>query len=204
MYINKWMFPLPLKNLGETNDSMSFKKIDITKECEIPMIPNGEPVYDDFGRQHHCGAFGVKRKYDYHKGIDLYCPHNTPVYAVEDSIVVQIRPFTGYKLGTEEYWNDTEALSAVGETGLVVYGEIVPDYHHKVGNVIKRGDLIGWVKTVLKVDKGRPMSMLHLELHAHSVLHTTNHWDGESYVGLEDPSPYLFHSIPNIFVKDKK
>ena len=51
-------FPLAMRVVGVTGNSMSFQDIDITKEVEIPIVS-------------HVGAFGVGRKHDIHKGIDL-------------------------------------------------------------------------------------------------------------------------------------
>ena len=52
-----WRFPIDLKYVGLTEDSDSFKNIDITKEVQLPI-------------GNHCGAFGVERKHDVHAGID--------------------------------------------------------------------------------------------------------------------------------------
>lgn len=52
------------------------------------------------------------------------------------------------------------------EMGFIInYGEVRANV--KVGQKIKKGDLIGWVIPVLKVDKGKvpSTSMLHLELY---------------------------------------
>jgi hypothetical protein len=183
-----WKFPLRLKKLGPTSDSMSFKNIDIEKEVEIPV---GE----------HVGAFGVLRRHDRHKGVDLYCPEKTPVYAVEDGLVVQLRPFTGEVAGCP-WWKNTYAVSVVGASGVVVYGEIfecddiAKMCFYKTVTEIKAGDLIGYVQRVLKKDKGRPMSMLHIALHRHGVL-SNNTWekDAKQPDGLLDPTPFLLESI---------
>ena len=117
----------------------------------------------------HYGAFGVKRKYDTHRGVDLYCDNGSPVYAVEDGVVEwEDNAFTGINNNTE-WWNDTEALYIEGDTGCMCYGEITirHDINLKEGIVVDGGTLIGHVRTVLKQDKGKPMSMLHFELHRH-------------------------------------
>lgn len=185
--------------VGETSNSWSYAKIDISTQVEIP-IPIDE--FDLDGRQHHFGAFGVKRKHHWHKGVDLYCPDNQTVFAVEPGVVAQIRPFTGRRAGCP-WWNDTEAVSIVGRSGLVVYGEITPNFHIKVGDFVQQGQPIGWVKQVLKNDKGRPMSMLHLELHEHHRPHTGEKWsEGQKPDGLLDPTPYLLHAHPYDFEED--
>ncbi len=180
-----WKFPLKMNVIGVTWNSMSFSQIDIEKNVEIPV-------------GNHCGAFGVTRKYDVHKGVDLYCPENTEVYAVEDGIIVQKRPFTGSKVGSP-WWNDTDAVSIECESGIVVYGEIEIDTKFKEGDVVKSGEKIGRVKAVLKEDKGRPMSMLHIALHHHGVLSNGN-WDiGKPQpIGLLDPTNKLISTIDDL------
>lgn len=111
--------------------------------------------------------FGAKRKYDHHTGIDLYAPEGTPVFSIYNGRVTRVEQFTGEKVGTG-WWNDTMAVvvehldtnSAPLKTYLV-YGEIVPAV--KPGDIVKSGQLLGHVATVLKKDKGKPMSMLHIE-----------------------------------------
>lgn len=137
----------------------------------------------------HPGAFGVERKNHTHEGVDLYCPEGTLVDAVEEGTVVAVIPFTG-ALATppSPWWHDTWAVLVEGPSGVVVYGEIRPAV--KVGDPIKAGWTIGWVKQVLKEDKGRPMSMLHLELHR-SGTRDAYAWEDERPESLLDPTPFL-------------
>jgi len=173
-----WTFPIPNKVVGITCDSDSFKKIDISKEVEIPIIP-------------HVGSFGAERKFDVHKGIDLYANIGTPVYCVEDGIVSMIRPFTGEKAGCD-WWLDTDAINIVGQSGVIVYGEIEVNKDLKIGDEVKKGQMLGFVLRVLKNDKGRPMSMLHFAMHPHGIQSSKSEWK----IGLEKPfnliDPTLF------------
>lgn len=118
----------------------------------------------------HPGSFGAVRLYDVHTGVDLYCPHETEVFAMEDGVVVDIDWFTGPNAGFP-WWNDTRAVMIVGESGHIVYGEIQERDGLRVGDEVKAGDLVGTVLTVLKEDKGLPMSMLHVELMKNSEHH---------------------------------
>ena len=111
----------------------------------------------------HPGAFGTRRKYDVHSGIDLYAPHGETVYAVEDGRIVYADWFTGEKCNTP-WWNNTRALYIEGDTATMVYGEIAENSWLKEGMNVKAGQVIGTVLTVLKEDKGRPMSMLHFSM----------------------------------------
>ncbi|MFA5024194.1 MAG: peptidoglycan DD-metalloendopeptidase family protein [Patescibacteria group bacterium] len=124
------------------------------------MNPLKEFVFPDYP-----GTFGAIRKHDIHTGIDLYCQEGSKVYAIEDGVVVSVINFTGKKAGSP-WWNDTEAVLIEGNSGVVCYGEIIPLV--KTECIIKEGDIVGYVKRVLKKDKGRPMSMLHLELYKHN------------------------------------
>lgn len=146
------MFPLN-KKVFITDNSDSFKNRDLSKETEIPIGT-------------HCGAFGVKRRFDTHTGIDLYCQDGDDVFAIEDGIVVLIEDFTGASANSE-WWNNTQAVHIEGESGVIVYGEIEPNEELSEGLIVKSGQEIGKVRQVLKQDKGRPMSMLHIELYKH-------------------------------------
>jgi murein DD-endopeptidase MepM/ murein hydrolase activator NlpD len=110
------------------------------------------------------GAFGVIRKFDVHTGVDLYCQQGDEVVAMEDGIVVAVGFFTGPKVDMP-WWNDTEAVAIKGKSGTINYGEVRA--HVEVGDIIKEGDLLGWVIPVLKKDKGKvpSINMLHLELY---------------------------------------
>ena len=111
-----------------------------------------------------CGGFGFKRKHDTHTGVDLYCNNGDSVYCIENGVIVDICEFTGFN--ESPWWEDTYAVVIKGESGFILYGEIIPDHNLKTGSVVKEGDLIGSVKRVLKKDKGvTPTSMLHLELY---------------------------------------
>lgn len=109
--------------------------------------------------------FGAYRKHDVHTGVDLFCEPGTPVYAIEKGVITDISWFTG-ALVDMPWWNDTKALAIEGKTGVFNYGEIEPLSTLKKGDKVKEGDLLGHVVTVLKVNKGLPMTMLHLELYS--------------------------------------
>lgn len=112
---------------------------------------------------HHPGAFGAIRKHDIHTGVDLYAPEGTPVFPMEEGVVVAIiHDFTGEWAGSP-WWNETGAVMIEDGSGVWLYGEIRPSELLKVGQKVDVADTLGYVQTVLKVDKGAPMSMLHVE-----------------------------------------
>ncbi len=169
-----WANPLPLMLIPTIwEDSYKRYTADVT----------GLPL------DQHPGAFGVRRKHDVHTGIDLYCPEGTPVRAVEDGTVVAVIPFTGAIVDPPmPWWHDTHAVMVEGESGVVLYGEVTPGV--EVGQTVVRGEEVARVKQVLKKDKGRPMSMLHLELHK-TGSRTWVEWLDERPDILLDPSRHL-------------
>ncbi len=182
----RWCFPLKMMYAGINNDSNSFLDIDLNSEVEIPIHP-------------HMGAFGVRRRHDIHSGVDLYANVGTPVYPVEDGIVVAIDPFTG-KDADCDWWEDTWAVYVEGKSGIVCYGEILPNSFLKIGDKVTVSEkaphnVIGTVLRVLRTDKGRPTSMLHIELHNKGFIHGT-HWikGKEKSENLLDPTQYLIKS----------
>jgi len=175
-----WKFPIKHEYKGLTDDSESFKNLDITKQVELPVGS-------------HVGAFGVARKHCHHGGVDLYCPDGTPVHSVADGEIVNIRPFTGVIAG-QPWWNDTYAISIDHGSCIAVYGEIYKPLL-SVGDRVERGDCIALVKTVLCKDKGRPMAMLHFGTHSVDVL-SNRRWslDRSQPGGLFDPTNRLIRS----------
>jgi hypothetical protein len=178
---SNWTFPLDMNYKGKTIDSYSFLDLNLDNEVEIPVFP-------------HVGAFGVRRRYDHHCGVDLYAPIDTPVYAVEDGEIVDICPFTGPSAGYD-FWLDTEAVYVRGESGVVVYGEIEVERNLKIGDKILQKQYLGKVKRVIIKDKGRPTSMLHIELHHKDHTHCGNwHRGSEKPFGKLDPTHLLIKS----------
>ncbi len=147
----------------------------------------------------HPGAFGAKRKYDIHTGVDLYCENQQPVFAVEDGKVVKKDIFTGDKIGFP-WWEETEAVMVEGESGVVNYGEITTSL--KIDQLVKKGEQIGNVKRVLFEDKkrndiiGHSTSMLHLELYIHGSRHFAL-WEIDADKPKELLDPTLFLMISN-------
>jgi murein DD-endopeptidase MepM/ murein hydrolase activator NlpD len=173
-----WYNPLPSMNLHPSLGSEDFRTFEPGN--------TGVPVGPD-----HPGSFGYKRKHHYHEGVDLYCPEGTPVAAVEFSVVVAVVPFTGaHATPPSPWWHNTWAVLLEGESGVVVYGEINPLYDYWPGDRIEAGEIIGHVTPVLIEDKGRPQSMLHLELHKPGTKDVVE-WVNERPETLLDPTEHL-------------
>jgi hypothetical protein len=172
-----WVNPVPF-DLIATADSQSFEA--------MPEGFTGLPLHP------HVGSFGYERRNHTHEGVDLYAPQGTPVYAVEDCYKLSSFPFTG-PAADSPWWNDTKALMVRGASGVVVYGEIIP-LHFALHERIKAGQMIGHVETVLKKNKGRPMSMLHLEFYEDGVQECATWEPGQPQPQwLQDPTPLLRH-----------
>lgn len=147
------------------------------------------------------GSFAAVRKHHTHEGVDLYGEQNEDVFAVEDGVVVGIEWFTGEHTNPPSpWWNNTQGVLVEGESGVVVYGEILLVEGIEIGSVIKREQKVGELETVLKKDKGRPMTMLHMELYEKGV-RRTGEWDhgNDRPKGLLDPSEYIEDAFFNIY-----
>lgn len=136
------------------------------------------------------GRFSAIRRFDIHTGIDLYCPEGTEVLALEDGRVVKVEIFTGPKVGSG-WWHETWVVMVEGKSGVIAYGEISPTVQE--GQQIKEGDIVGKVMTVLKKDKGLPMTMLHLELYQAGTTETMG-WElnQDKPEALLDPTGLVF------------
>lgn len=143
----------------------------------------------------HPGAFGFKRRVNYHPGVDLYTERDQEVLAIEDGIVVAREVFTGPLVKTP-FWNTTFYLMIEGESGVFNYGEIDhPTF--LVGDKVRAGEVIGHVDQVLFDHKFRrdipfhSCSMLHLELYKHGTTEPIEWATFKKPPQLLDPTPHL-------------
>lgn len=113
-------------------------------------------------KQNH---FGAVRKHDIHTGVDIFAPEGTDVLSVADGKVVQVGYFTGPNAKyVSPWWNETFYVMIENPDGYIFnYGEILPIV--KEGDIVHAKQKIGTVQTVLKKDKGLPMSMVHFEMY---------------------------------------
>lgn len=135
------------------------------------------------------GAFGAVRRHDVHTGVDLYGDVDGHVLAVEDGTVVAVEDFTGPRAGSP-WWFDTQAVLVEGASGVVLYGEL--EAAVRAGDIVREGDHVGRLRTVLRHDKGSPMTMLHLELYANGTRSSVWWRHGEDRPeALRDPTERL-------------
>jgi hypothetical protein len=175
-------FPLN-KKVRTSQDSESFRRIDLARETEIPV------------GKHHPGAFGVERRNHVHEGVDLYAQAGDAVYAMMDGVVVDVQPFTGPSAGSP-WWQDTDGVVIEHTSCVLIYGELRPAAGIIPGVLVREGDILGYVTTVLSEDKGRPMNMLHLERYVSGVTTSCGIWPKGSPrpFGLEDPTDLLLNA----------
>ncbi len=171
-----WHCPVPVK-LTLTDDPESFR----TLPEGVTGLPTGP----------HPGAFGFRRRFHFHEGVDLYVPEGTAVLAVESGTVLAVKQFTGPELG-HPWWRKTWAVWVQGASGVVLYGELAPAEGLAPGHLVQAGAQLGAVVPVLTKDKGRPMAMLHLELHQDGSTEAPE-WliDVPRPSVLRDPTPML-------------
>ncbi len=172
------MFPLKKNKVNINNTENMFLK-NYSNETEVPILP-------------HPGAFSKIRKNHIHEGVDLYCENNDEVLAVECGEVMAIIPFTGEHVGSP-WWNNTWSVLVKHEKFIINYGELKPLENLFVGKKINEGEVLGNVVTVLKKDKGRPMSMLHLEMYSLDTKEPIKEWSlgSEKPKNLLDPTNML-------------
>lgn len=144
----------------------------------------------------HPGSFGFKRKNHIHEGIDFYCEENDEVYSVEDGIVIDIKNFTGESVGSH-WWNETQMIFIKHKNFCLNYGEIIVNKNIKIGDEINCGQHLGNVKTVLKKNKGRPMTMLHIEMYEKNIKTSVDSWNlnNQKPIGLIDPTIYFLENF---------
>lgn len=177
------MFPLNIpRKIVTSNDCLS-GSLDLEHETEIPT-------------GNHGGAFGSVRLHDVHTGIDLYALDGTPIYAITNGIVVDIFPFTGILAGCD-WWLDTVAIAIEDSAGIWLYGEVEAATHLTHGCTVTEGEIIGTMKRVLKRDKGRPTSMLHLERYVSGCRTFAPLWNkGDTMPNtLIDPTPMILQLV---------
>lgn len=154
-----------------------------------------------FSLPHKDGCFAAVRKYDIHTGIDLYCNPESHVAAIEQGVVVDVGEFTGSKAGSP-WWNDTQYIVVESKSGFILYGEMATGLTK--GLLVKAGEIIGQVQTVLKENKGRPMTMLHLELYSEYSEPVIWSLGTEMPKGLLDPTPLITRELWSYYDKSHK
>ena len=154
------------------------------------------------------GSFWENRGDRYHCGIDIYAPEGSDVLSVEDGKVIDIDIFTSSDKMT--YWNATYYVLLKNKNGFVCKYAELHDILVKKEMVVKAGEIIGHVGSVLNTDQiskqspqyiqrlndNNKQSMLHFELYT-SEPNNHEYYSGGNWFGatkqknLLDPTNYL-------------
>lgn len=165
----KKYFPVEGTNfLSIDNPKNNIRAFASKRRPHPSMFPKGWNTEGGYPRRRHCGA-------------DLYAKRGTPVYAVDDGVVVNYYFF--YKGIRGEYW----ALFVDHGNYTINYGEVVKGLDIEPGDKVKAGERIAEVSGA---------GMLHFELYDSGI---SNHivWvrTNESLSppnGLRDPTDFLY------------
>lgn len=158
----------------------------------------------------HPGSFGAVRRHDNHTGVDLYTHQGAEVLAMEKGRVVEVEAFTGPGVVEDPspWWNDTQAVLIEGESGVILYGEMIAAPEIQPGAKVEMGQVVGRVMPVLKKDKGKnPINMLHIELYSHGARESVWWEAGQKRPeGLRDVTPLLLEALgrPSIDVQNQR
>ena len=145
-----------------------FAALDSTKFTfrTVPLFP-------------HPGSFGIKRRYHYHTGVDLYVHRNNAVVVpFEDGEIVSYGHFTG-TFCNSPWWNNTHYIAVKSGDKVFVYGELVLDQTFidadgkilktHIGEKVTTSTILG---TIIPVTKERRIEypyhnnkMLHFEMY---------------------------------------
>lgn len=131
--------------------------------------------------------FGSNRDYGTrkHAGCDLYAPVGTPILAVEDGTVLDVKAF----------YDGTWYVSVDHDDFVVRYGEVSPNIPKGIrsGVPVRRGQIIAHVGFLVSLK----MSMLHFEMYDGSEVGplTTSSKPYRRRKDLIDPTTYLDEAL---------
>ena len=158
------------------------------------------------------GSFWENRGDRFHCGIDIYAPAGSEVVSIDDGIVLESGIFTNPNVVS--YWNETKFILIKNQDDVICKYAELEEVIIKTNEVIKAGQSIGYVGTVLNVEKiksvspkyireiknNKNLSMLHFEVYR-SKPNVTNKYLGGNWFGnkkprnLVDPTIFLLSTI---------
>ena len=162
---------------------------------KIPIKGTPGSFWEDRGDRRHCG-------------IDIYAPKGSDVLSIDTGKVIDVGVFTSPKMTS--YWNLTKYIVIQTQKDLFYKYAELEDVTVNVGQIVKPGQIIGHVGTVLKLNKisnkepkyikvikkNKNDSMLHFEV-LKSIQKNTPNYKGGNWFSCTrpdnffDPSPYL-------------
>ena len=161
-----------------------------------------------FNKSQNSGLFYENRKDRFHCGVDVYAPRKTPVYAVDDGVIISTSTFTNPD--QNEYWNVTfEIVLFDGKKFYYRYAELDEILVKKSDHITagQKIGLVGQVLNPLKIKENHPeyikqliknnkVSMLHFEMYTCNPINS-DHYQGGNWFsggkprGLIDPTKHL-------------
>ena len=156
---------------------MKFWPVPNSYSKKIPTLPSS-------------GSFWENRKDRYHCGIDIYATEGSDVISIDEGKVIDVGIFTSPDLVA--YWNITKYVTIKIRDNLFLKYAELSDVIVKVNQLLRPGQLIGHVGTVLnfkKINEKSPKyiqkiksennpSMLHLETYNIKPNNTTEYLGG--------------------------
>jgi len=168
------------------------------------------PVPESFSKSVSKKIFWENREDRFHCGVDIYAPVNSKVLCVDSGKVVKTGVFTTSSI--VPYWNKTFYVDFKMDNDLFCRFAELSEIKVCEGNILKPGDIIGFVGCVLdkdKIDDCSPLyiqklkesdnvSMLHFELYNKKLIDISNrfylggNWFGDyKPTNLIDPTDSL-------------
>lgn len=158
------------------------------------------------------GSFWEDRGDRFHCGIDIYAPEGSKVLSIDNGKVIKTGIFTSPK--QIPYWNQTKFIIIKTQKNIFFKYAELKDIAVKEKEIVKIGQIIGHVGTVLNLDKindrspkyiqdiknSRKSAMLHLEVY------TSKPENSKKYLGgnwFEKNKPKNLIN-PKIFIRDYK
>ena len=174
---------------------MKFWPVPDSHNKTLPHSGDPGSFWEDRGDRNHCG-------------IDIYAPRKSPVLAFDTGRIARMGIFTSPC--DAPYWNLTYYLLIRHDDGLVSKYAELEEVLVKEGDVVRAGDMIGRVGSVLnpeKISANAPAyvqrlkenghsSMLHFELYQGMPLPPHDYLGGNAFkpsrpLNLLDPKPFL-------------
>lgn len=175
-----------------------------TKNKQHWPVPNS--FLKKIPKNNTLGSFWKNRGDRYHCGIDIYAPAGSEVISIYDGKVIEIGIFTSSD--KIKYWNETYYILIKCQNDLIYRYAELGNTAVKINEIVKSGQLIGSVGTVLNLEKitnsspkyiqeikkkGFP-SMLHLEVYS-SKPHTSKKYLGGNWFGPKKPDNLIDPSL---------
>ena len=123
------------------------------------------PVPNSYSRKipknNEQGSFWEKRQDRYHCGIDIYASKNSEVISMDDGTVFDLGIFTSPDRNV--YWNVTKYVLIENKDNIICKYAELGKITVKIDEKIKAGQLIGYIGTVLNVEKITKESPLYIQ-----------------------------------------